>query len=506
MSFSYNKSNLAKKLFINNEYVESKNGAKLCVYNPVDNSLVADDIALAGAEDVDIAVAAAEKAFPTWRAMSSVQRRGIMLKFAELVEKNAVALAELTRITLGAPYEAFGKFEAGMCAEVRTIFHDQKKYRADATPKAFKYNAGWIDKFAGESWPQEDGFLKIVRNEPIGVTCGIVPWNGPLGTIGLKAAPALATGNVFILKPSEKTPLASLALGPLIIEAGFPPGVFQVISGDGSTGALLASHMFVRKVSFTGSIPTGKKIQEMAAKSNLKRVTLELGGKSPAVVFDDCNLDNAVTWTANAITANTGQVCFAASRVYVQEGIYEKFIEKYKEAMLSKAKDVGDPNKPETTIGPLVDEAQFNRVSGFIKRGQEGQGNLLVGGQRIGDKGWYIEPTVFTDVDPESEIHTQEIFGPVSVVRSFKTEEEILKLSNSTNFGLMAGVFTQDINKALRVASEFESGMVGVNCVSLMMMNSPFGGSKESGLGRECGIHALRAFTEPKTIMINLTY
>lgn len=264
--------------------------------------------------------------------------------------------------------------------------------------------------------------------------------------------------------------------------------------------------MFVRKVSFTGSIPTGKKIQEMAAKSNLKRVTLELGGKSPAVVFDDCNVDNAVTWTANAITANTGQVCFAASRVYVQEGIYEEFIQKYKEAMLSKAKDVGDPNKPETTIGPLVDETQFNRVSGFIKRGQEGQGKLLVGGQRIGDKGWYIEPTVFTDVDPESEIHTQEIFGPVSVVRSFKTEEEIMKLSNGTNFGLMAGVFTQDINKALRVASEFDSGMVGVNCVSLMMMNAPFGGSKESGLGRECGIHALRAFTEPKTIMINLTY
>ncbi|RDI79814.1 hypothetical protein Vi05172_g10184 [Venturia inaequalis] len=488
MAFSYNTSNLAKKLFINNEYVESKNSAKLSVYNPVDNSLVADDIALAGVEDVDIAVAAAEKAFPAWRAMSTIQRRGIMLKFADLVEKNAIVLAELTRITLGAPYEAFGKFETGLCAE------------------AFRYNAGWIDKFAGESWPQEDGFLKIVRNEPIGVTCGIVPWNGPLGTIGLKAAPALATGNVFILKPSEKTPLASLALGPLIIEAGFPPGVFQIVSGDGSTGALLASHMFVRKVSFTGSIPTGKKVQELAAKSNLKRVTLELGGKSPAVVFDDCNLDNAVTWTANAITANTGQVCFAASRVYVQEGIYEKFIQKYKEAMLSKAKDVGDPNKPETTIGPLVDEAQFNRVSGFIKRGQEGQANLLVGGQRIGDKGWYIEPTVFTDVDPESEIHTQEIFGPVSVVRSFKTEEEIIKLSNGTNFGLMAGVFTQDINKALRVASEFDSGMVGVNCVSLMMMNAPFGGSKESGLGRECGIHALRAFTEPKTIMINLTY
>lgn len=257
--------------------------------------------------------------------------------------------------------------------------------------------------------------------------------------------------------------------------------------------------MRIRKVSFTGSISTGKKIQEMAAKSNLKRVTLELGGKSPAVVFDDCNLENAVTWTANAITANTGQVCFAASRVYVQEGIYDKFIEKYKEAMQAKAKEVGDPEKEGTNIGPLVDEAQFNRVRGFIERGQQGQGKLLVGGQRIGDKGYYLEPTVFTDVDPTSEIHCEEIFGPVSVVKSFKTEEEIMKLSNDTNFGLMAGVFTQDINKALRVASEFESGMVGVNCVSLMFMVTPFGGSKESGIGRECGIHALRAFTEPKS-------
>src|SRR4051812_49092314 len=228
--------------------------------------------------------------------------------------------------------------------------------------------------------------MKIVRVEPLGVTAGILPWNGPTGTVGLKAAPSLAAGNVFILKPSEKTPFAALALGPLIKEAGFPPGVFQVLSGDGSTGALLASHMRVRKVSFTGSVATGKKIQEMAAKSNLKRVTLELGGKSPAVVFDDCDLDNAVTWTANAITANTGQVCFAASRVYVQEGIYDEFIKRYKQAMQDKAKQIGDPENENTTIGPLVDEAQFKRVSGFIERGQQGQGKLLVGGQRVGDK------------------------------------------------------------------------------------------------------------------------
>lgn len=204
--------------------------------------------------------------------------------------------------------------------------------------------------------------------------------------MGLKAGPALATGNVFILKPSEKTPFAALALGPLIKEAGFPPGVFQVLSGDGSTGALLASHMRVRKVSFTGSVATGKKIQEMAARSNLKRVTLELGGKSPAVIFDDCNLENAVTWTVNAIAANTGQVCFAATRVYVQEGIYDEFIKRYKQGMQDRIKGIGDPDEEATLMGPLVDKAQFDRVNGFIERGQKGQGKLLTGGGRVGEK------------------------------------------------------------------------------------------------------------------------
>ncbi len=345
-----------------------------------------------------------------------------------------------------------------------------------------------------------------MRNEPLGVTAGIVPWNGPIAMLGMKAGPALATGNCFILKPSEKTPFSSLALGHLIKEAGFQPGVFQVLSGDGTTGALIASHMRIRKVSFTGSVATGKKVQEMAAKSNLKRVTLELGGKSPALVFDDCNLDNAVTWCVNAITFNTGQVCFAASRVYVQDTIYDKFVEKYKEAMMAKSKDIGDPDESSTNMGPLVDEGQLKRVQGFIERGQQGQGTLLLGGKRVGEKGYFIEPTVFTDMDPKSEIHTQEIFGPVSVVRSFKTEEEIMELSNDTNFGLMAGVFTQDINRAMRIASEFESGMVGINCISLMFRMTPFGGSKESGLGREGGVHVLRAFTEPKTIMINMNY
>ncbi|KAI1264818.1 aldehyde dehydrogenase [Xylariaceae sp. FL1019] len=485
--FAWSKTNLPKQLFINNEYVDSKNSKKLELYNPKDGSLVANDVALAGEHDVDAAVAAAEAAFPGWKKTSPIERRNCMNRLADLIEQQGTDFADLTRLTLGAPFASFGSFEINLAAE------------------GFRYFAGWIDKFAGESYPQDDGFLKIVRNEPLGVTAGIIPWNGPMGNVGMKAGPALATGNCFILKPSEKTPFAALALGQLIKEAGFPPGVFQILSGDGSTGALLASHMKVRKISFTGSTSTGRKIQEMAAKSNLKRITLELGGKSPAIVFDDANLENAISWCVNAICGNTGQVCFAASRVYVQEGIFDKFAAGYKTAMEERAKTIGDPWAEGTVMGPLVDKSQFERVSGFLERGKS-QGTLLTGGSRVGDQGFFVQPTVFANVAEDSEICTQEIFGPVSILNKFKTEEEIIAKANDTNFGLMAGVFTQDINKALRVSSDIDSGMVGINCVSLCFLTAPFGGSKESGAGRENAINALRMFTEPKTVMVNLTY
>ncbi|KAL0934684.1 putative aldehyde dehydrogenase [Colletotrichum truncatum] len=487
-TFSWNKDNLPKQLFINNEYVDSKNSKKLELFNPKDESLVANDVALGGEEDVEAAVAAAEAAFPDWKKTHPNKRRDMLFKLAELLEQHGRAIGELSRLTLGAPYEAFGLAELNIACE------------------CFRYFASWTDKFAGETYPQEDGFLKIVRNEPLGVTCGIVPWNAPIGTVAVKAGPALATGNCFILKPSEKTPFAALALGTLIKEAGFPPGVFQVIPGDGSTGALFASHMRVRKISFTGSTATGRAIMSAAAKSNLKRVTLELGGKSPAVVFKDCNLENAITWCANSITANTGQVCFAASRVYVEASIYDEFLAGYKRAMEEKIRGVGDPESAETTIGPLVDKVQFERVQGFIERGQQGQGNLLVGGGRVGEKGYFVQPTVFEAGKEDIEINKQEIFGPVSVIHKFETEEEVMAKANDTEYGLMAGVFTQDINKALRIASEFESGMVGINCISLSFLTAPFGGTKQSGQGRENAIHALRSYTEPKTVMVNLTY
>ncbi|KAH8782710.1 aldehyde dehydrogenase domain-containing protein [Diaporthe sp. PMI_573] len=473
------------QLFINNQ-------VKISVYNPANGDLVSDKIPVAGKDDVDAAVDAANAAFAAgspWRKMTLVRRREILLRFADILERDQERLAELTRVTLGAPYLPFGKSEI------------------DTAVENFRYYAGWVDKNAGQHFPADDGFYKIVRNEPLGVVSGIIPWNGPLASVGLKAAPALATGNVFILKPSEKTPFMAAELGRLILEAGFPPGVFQVLTGDGSTGALLAAHMRVAKVSFTGSIATGKAVQVLAAKSNLKRVTLELGGKSPAVVFNDADLQNAINWTVNALLTNTGQICFAATRVYVQSGIYDGFVEAYAKATEDKKKTIGDPEKKGTEIGPVVDKAQFDRIMGIIKTAKsEKQGTLHCGGKQIGTEGYYIEPTIFTDTRGDAMIYKDEIFGPVVVINKFETEEEILARANDSKYGLMAGVFTQDINRALRVSSAFDSGVVGVNCISTISATCPFGGTKESGIGRECGEHALRAYTEPKTVLINLNY
>ena len=353
-------------------------------------------------------------------------------------------------------------------------------------------------------FPADDGFVKLVRHEPLGVCAAINPFNAPVATLIMKAAPALATGNVLIVKPSEKTPLGSLAIAPLFEAAGFPKGCLQIVTGAGLTGDLLARHMRIRKVSFTGSISTGKKIQIAAAQSNLKRVTLELGGKSPAVVFEDANLDNALTWTVNAILARSGQVCVAASRVYVQKSIAGKFIEKYVEKMKAAAKDLGDPQDPSVKMGPLVDATQLERVKGMVERGK-GEAELVVGGVQYGETGCYMEPTVFLNPKADAEIYRNEIFGPVSIVKTFETEEEVLALANDTEYGLMSGVFTRDISRALRVSAALESGVVGINCISVMNMQAAFGGKKQSGLGREMGEYALRGFTEPKTILINMS-
>ncbi|OJJ79105.1 uncharacterized protein ASPGLDRAFT_1071619 [Aspergillus glaucus CBS 516.65] len=480
------------QLFINNQYVDCLNPKKNFVYNPANGSLVSDQIPVAGEADVGLAVKSAQDAFAPgseWRRMSDFDRQKVLLKFADLIEANQEYLASLTRITLGAPYNPFGK------SEIETAIG------------CFRYYAGWVGKFAGQSFPATDGFYKVVRNEPLGVVAGIIPWNGPLASIGLKAAPALSTGNVFILKPSEKTPLAAAALGKLVVEAGFPPGVFQVLIGDGSTGKILASHMEIAKVSFTGSVATGKSVQALAAKSNLKRVTLELGGKSPAVVFDDANLENAVHWCVNGLTTNSGQICFAASRVYVQDGIYDRFLSAYRKALAVKRGVMGDPEKATSELGPVVDQAQYERILVIIDNAKKNkEGSLLQGGEALGSKGFYVEPAIFEDTGADASISRDEIFGPVVAINRFKTEEEVIDLANNSRYGLIAGAFTQDINRALRLSEAFDSGVVGINCISTIHFSCPFGGTKESGIGRELGVHALNAYTEPKTVLINLTY
>ncbi|KAH7385690.1 aldehyde dehydrogenase domain-containing protein [Pyrenochaeta sp. MPI-SDFR-AT-0127] len=474
------------RLYLNGQYVQAQSEETYALKNPKNNALVIENVPIAGPNDCDTAVKFAEEAYRgPWGQFTAMQRTECLLKLASLLDTELTPILTLDSLTSGIPVSL---------APVR-----ERNYIRNCV----LYYAGWTDKQKGDYYPADDGFVKLVQHEPLGVCAAINPFNAPLATFFLKAAPALATGNVMIIKPSEKTPLGSLAAASLFERAGFPPGVIQVITGPGSTGALLAEHMRIRKISFTGSLATGRKIQEAAARSNLKRVTLELGGKSPAVIFDDANLDNALTWTVNAILTRSGQLCVAASRVYVQKSISKRFIEEYKNRMAAATNDMGDPQDPATKLGPLVDESQLARVKNMVERGKL-EAELLVGGAQHSNSGCYMQPTVFLNPKHDAEIYRNEIFGPVSVIKTFETEEEIIQLANDTEYGLMSGVFTRDITRALRVSSALETGVVGINCVSLQSLQAPFGGKKQSGIGREFGEYALRLFTEPKTVLINM--
>ncbi|KAH8703856.1 Aldehyde/histidinol dehydrogenase [Talaromyces proteolyticus] len=458
---------LYTKLYLNGQYVEAQNKETYSLKNPKNNTIVTENVPIAGPEDIEAA------------------RTECLLKLASLLDEELMPILTLDSLASGIPVSL---------APVR-----EKTYIRNCV----LYYAGWTDKHKGDYFPDDDGFVKLVRHEPLGVCAAINPFNSPLGCFFLKAAPALATGNVMIIKPSEKTPLGSLAIAALFEKAGFPPGVIQVVTGPGSTGALLAGHMRIRKISFTGSVPTGKKIQQAAAQSNLKRVTLELGGKSPAVIFEDANLENALTWTINAILTRSGQLCVAASRVYVHKSIADKFIEEYVKRMKAATNEFGDPQDPAVKLGPMVDKSQLELVKQRVEQGKS-EAELLVGGAQHGETGCYMEPTVFLNPKPDADIYRNEVFGPVSVIKTFDTEEEVVKLANDTEFGLMAGVFTKDVTRAIRVSSALDAGVVGVNCVSLQSLQAPFGGKKQSGVGREFGEYALRIFTEPKTVLINM--
>ncbi|KAF2474059.1 aldehyde dehydrogenase [Lindgomyces ingoldianus] len=471
------------QLFINNEYVDAKSGETLSIYSPHDESLVADKVQVAGQADVDAAVAAARAAFKgPWSKFTGPQRTKVMLNFADLLDKHAAEIAPLEANSMGMPLQVVNMI-LGMTSSV------------------FRYYAGWTDKVTGEQYPEVDGVYKIVQYEPVGVCAGIGAWNASPMFFGAKVAAAMAVGCTFIYKGSEKSPLGVLALGDLVKEAGFPPGVINIISGDGRAGSMLASHMDINKISFTGSVFAGKKVQELAAKSNLKRVVLELGGKSPSIIFDDADIENALVHHSQNFLFNTGQACIAASRTFVHEDIAPKFIEQLKARYEQFAHTIGAPLDPKTFLGPLVDGKQFERVMSFLEIGKT-EAELITGGKRHGTSGFYVEPTIFLNPKDDARIYREEIFGPVITIRTFKTEEEAISMANDTSYGLSSCIFTASTSRALRVAKQLEAGMVNINSSQTFGMEAPFGGFKQSGLGREGGRQGLMHYVEAKTISI----
>ncbi|KAH8688471.1 aldehyde dehydrogenase domain-containing protein [Ilyonectria robusta] len=478
----------SRGLFINNQIVDSlsKSAEKLTLLNPVDDSIVVDDVQIAAKEDIDHAVAIAQKAFQQgpWATFTGSQRAACLNKLADLVERDAERLAYAESLPTGRPIAGIIHFDLAHMAQV------------------YRYYAGWADKIAGQSFTEDNGFAKIVRYKPLGVCASIASWNSTFMYIGWKLGPALAAGNTVIFKPSEKSPLGTLALAPLYAEAGFPPGVVQFVTGARETGALLSSHLGISKISFTGSIAGGLAVQDAASRSNLKRVTLELGGKSAAVVFSDADFDNAVAGVAEGFLANSGQICVAASRVLVEESIAEKFFAAIKSVFeAASAAMGGSPLEMTTNHGPVVDKLQFDRIMSYIEKGKA-SAQLLVGGKRKGTVGCFIEPTIFVNPEADSPVWCEEIFGPVLTVKTFKSEDEAVALANNTAYGLAACIYTKDLARALRVSVAMETGGVSVNSPYLPELNTPFGGVKQSGQGRELGAYGLYSYLEPQAVHI----
>ncbi|OCK85198.1 aldehyde dehydrogenase-like protein [Lepidopterella palustris CBS 459.81] len=476
-------------LFINNEWVKSKSGEKITSINPTDEEEIASVYA-AGPEDVDIAVAAARKAFkdPTWRDMSTTARGDLLYKLSQLIDEHKETLATIETWDNGKPYSV--ALNEDLAEVVGTI----------------KYYAGWADKVHGQVIDTSPAKLAYTIREPLGVCGQIIPWNYPLLMAAWKLGPALCCGNTIVMKAAEQTPLSILYLANLIKEAGFPPGVVNILNGEGrKAGAAIAQHLDIDKIAFTGSTATGREIMKMAA-VNLKNITLETGGKSPLLVFDDADLDQAVKWAHTGIMYNQGQVCTATSRILVQEGVYDKFISEFKE-YVKKTSKVGDPFEDATFQGPQVTKAQYERVLSYIESGKSEGATLASGGvayKDVGGRGFFIEPTIFTDVKDNMKIFREEVFGPFVVISSFKTEEEAISRANDTTYGLGSAVFTENITKAHRVARLLEAGMVWINSSNDSDLRIPFGGVKMSGIGRELGEAGLDSYTNKKAVHVNL--
>ena len=476
----------ATKLLINGQWINSESGKTFATINPSTGKEICQ-VSEADSADVNKAVKAARTAFDNgpWRKMPGSERGRLLNKLADLIEKNADELARLESWDNGKP------FAVAKAADL------------SLTVACYRYYAGWADKLQGKTIPVNGDYFSYTRHEPIGVVGQIIPWNFPLLMQAWKLAPALATGNTVVMKPAEQTPLSALRVGELILEAGFPAGVVNLLPGYGPTaGAAIAKHMDVDKVAFTGSTEVGHLIMEAAAKSNLKRVTLELGGKSPNIVFADANMDEAIEGSHFALFFNQGQCCCAGSRLFVEEKAYDEFVEK--SVARAAKRTVGNPFDPATEQGPQVDQEQFNKVMGYIQAGKSEGAKLLHGGNRVGTEGYFIEPTVFGDVKDNMKIAEEEIFGPVMSIIKFKSMDEVIARANQTIYGLAAAVWTRDIGKAHAIANNVRAGTVWVNCYDVFDAAAPFGGFKQSGIGRELGEYGLQQYTEVKTVTVKL--
>jgi len=468
-------------LFINNQFVPSKSGKKFDTVNPATGKVITQ-VYEADAADVDVAVAAAKEAFKGWKKEKPSVRGRLLYKLADLMERDLNILAEIESL------------DNGKCVTVA------KGADLPLSIAHVRYFAGWADKTHGQMVDVGAEFQGYTKLEPIGVCGQIIPWNFPLLMLSWKWAPALACGNTIVMKTSEKTPLSALHMCALAVEAGFPPGVINLLSGFGpSCGNAISMHMDIKKVAFTGSTGVGRLIMEASAKSNLKKVSLELGGKSPNIIFPDADIDLAVKWSTLGIYFNHGQCCCAGSRMFVHEDIYDTFVEKFKAK--AQSMKVGDGFDPTSEHGPIVDKLQFDRVMGYIQKGKDGGAKCEVGGAQQGTEGYFILPTLFTGVSDDMIIAKEEIFGPVVCALKFKTTEEVIERANNSDYGLAAAVHTKDVRLATRMANALEAGTVWINCYNVFFNELPFGGYKQSGIGREMSEYALREYQQVKTVI-----
>lgn len=476
-------------LRIGGEEIAARSGERFDVLNPATSEVIST-VASAGPDDIDSAVRAARAALPAWRAMPPAERAGLLWRLGDRISELSNELSQLEALDNGKPVSEALAVDIPLCAAL------------------FKYYAGWVTKIEGQTGtPSFGSFHTYMRPEPVGVVGAIIPWNFPLLMCGYKLGPSLAAGCTVILKPAEQTPLSALRLADLIAEIGFPPGVVNIVTGLGeSAGAPLASHPDVDKITFTGEHTTGQKIIE-AAKTNLKRVSLELGGKSPTLVFEDADLDVALEGAHGAVFFNQGQCCVAGARVFVHESLQQEFAERLAER--ARSIRLGSGLDPLTDMGPVVSQEQLDRVVSYIDLGREQGARILAGGGRAQgealERGYFVQPTVFTDVSPGMRIMREEIFGPVAMIGSFSDEAEAIELANDTHFGLAAGVFTRDVKRAHRVAAAIDAGTVWVNTYGMFDAAIPYGGFKYSGFGKELGREALDLYLRTKTVWVDLS-